>query len=406
MATAMYRRCGKGPAAKVNHSSSSSVRCRLGLVLLLVTAWGGLVTLFAAQLVLVGAMEWSEALGVSIPAWLAWVGLLPLTAWLAFRFSLERGRLAVSLPVHLAACLLAVLLCQFGMWQLVKRNPNFPQRPGPPELRESARGHGPPFGRPPAGRGSVRAVAFRIPFDALIYWVTVSVCHSVVWSRRSQQRERRALELEARLSQARLQTLRMQIHPHFLFNTLNAISTLVHTNPHAADNMIGSLSELLRLSLGRSEEQEVPLEQELDFLQRYLEIEQVRFGDRLRVVPDIAADTRAAFVPTLILQPIVENAIRHGIEKQLAPGTITLRSRREGARLILSVEDTGPGLNPAAQNAGGHGIGLANTRARLEQLYGAGQQFSLRGGERGGCVARLEMPFHLEPMPAARPMSS
>jgi LytS/YehU family sensor histidine kinase len=224
-----------------------------------------------------------------------------------------------------------------------------------------------------------------------MYWIIVSVVQALTYYRRSQERERTAVELEARLAQARLQALRMQLHPHFLFNTLNAISTLVHKDPKAADEMIGNLSELLRVALDTSDQEQVTLRQELDFLNRYLEIQQVRFGERLRVTRQIDAAALDAHVPALILQPLVENAIRHGIEPVAAPGSIAIVAQREGQMLHLTVRDSGAG----AANAKEHqpGIGLTNTRARIQELYGTEARLLLNTASEGGWSVNLEIPF-------------
>ncbi len=232
----------------------------------------------------------------------------------------------------------------------------------------------------------------------LIYWATVSICHAISNFRRSQQRERRTLELEASLAEAKLHALRMQINPHFLFNTLNAISTLVHTKPEAADNMIGNLSELFRASLDTTAEQEIPLRRELAFLSHYLEIEQTRFEDRLTVEQHFDPAILDALVPTFILQPLVENAVRHGIEPKRSPGLIKLTGYRQENILHLSVSDDGPGLAKASgkddKRATSHGIGLANTRARLQELYPGKFEFKLTSEAASGCLVILEIPYH------------
>jgi LytS/YehU family sensor histidine kinase len=228
-----------------------------------------------------------------------------------------------------------------------------------------------------------------VPF----YWVIVSLVHAFSYARRSQERERKALELEARLTDAKLEALRMQLHPHFLFNTLNAISTLVHRDPKAADEMIVNLSELLRATLDTSE-QEITLSRELEFLDRYLEIQQARFGDRLKVEKEIDATALDSRVPTLILQPLVENAVRHGIEPQTAPGIIRIRAWREGATLHLTVQDTGAGVavNTKQAQRQREGIGLPNTRARLQELYGEQGRMTLTNGAEGGFTVDLDFP--------------
>ena len=227
--------------------------------------------------------------------------------------------------------------------------------------------------------------------NLLIYWVIVSVHHAFDYYRQVQERELRAAELEKRLAQARLQALQMQLNPHFLFNTLHAISSLMHKEVEAADRMITRLSDLLRYALESTDAQEVPLRQELDFLERYLEIEQTRFGDRLAVRVDVAPDTLDALVPNLVLQPLVENAIRHGIEPRSQGGRIELRCRRENGRLVLEVRDNGVGLSPNGKLE--EGVGLSNTRARLEQLYGEKHSFAFGEAPGGGLAVRLELPF-------------
>src|SRR6266851_5442556 len=236
-----------------------------------------------------------------------------------------------------------------------------------------------------------RALVALFVYNLLIYWVIVSISHAVEYYRKYQERELGAAELEKRLAQAKLQALQMQLNPHFLFNTLNSISSLMHKDVEAADRMIAQLSDLLRHTLESSDAQEVALEEELDFLRRYLDIQQTRFGERMKVEMEIAPETLAARVPNLILQPLVENAIRHGIAPRAAPGRIVLSAQRQGEWLELEVRDNGEGLpenQPPAE-----GIGLSNTRARLQQLYP--QRFRLRFGPalEGGLAVRIQIPF-------------
>jgi sensor histidine kinase YesM len=246
--------------------------------------------------------------------------------------------------------------------------------------------------------------SFRIGPDILIYLVTMSANVAFAHFRQAQERERRAIELEARLAQARLQALRMQINPHFLFNTLNAISTLVHTNPAVADDMITDLGELFRGSMESSDEQEVPLARELELLGRYLAIEQRRFGQRLEVTQNVAPEILSALVPTLILQPLVENAIRHGIEPQKKIGKVAVQCRRDGGKIVLSVSDNGTkpvDFSLLTNNSPRRGIGLANTRARLQQLYGKQSSLSLGQAEPIGWIVEIALPFHSEPVKIA-----
>ncbi len=228
--------------------------------------------------------------------------------------------------------------------------------------------------------------------DLLMYWGVLWVGYAVDYYRRFKEEEIHASGLETQLAQAQLQALKMQLHPHFLFNTLNAVSTLVRTNKNeAATDMIAGLSDLLRLTLESSDAQEVTLKEELDFLERYLEIEQIRFGDRLRVQMDIEPGTLHARVPNLLLQPLVENAIRHGIAPRAEAGLIEIRAAREDDILRLHVRDDGPGL-PEGDRVH-NGVGLSNTMARLERLYGSAQRVTFANADDGGALITLELPF-------------
>ncbi len=225
--------------------------------------------------------------------------------------------------------------------------------------------------------------------DALVFCVIVIVHHAVVYYRMSKDRAIRASQLEARLAQAQLQMLRMQLQPHFLFNTLHSISALMHKDVRRADSMIAALSDLLRLSLHNIGAQEVPLQSELDFLQRYLEIMTLRFGDRLKVSVEIDPETRDARVPNLFLQPLVENSFRHGFG-DLGQGSIAISVRRDGDMLRCDVTDNGRGLRAGHKE----GVGLSSTRQRLLHLYGERHTFALQSAPGGGVHVTLAIPFH------------
>lgn len=386
-----------------------AIRQQLALWGLVFGLWCLLLVGFAGQLVFTAAVPWRQAFRLALRDWLPWAILAPITVWLAFRFPLERGRLQLSIPIHVVACILAVLACEFIARQAA---PVF--RPLPARLQpgfRGGRGAGPPFGpgpnRPlpetpqqPLRPGELPEPrrplfsAMRAKFNIPIYWIIVSIVHTLTFYRRSHERERRALELESSLASARLQALRMQLHPHFLFNTLNAIATLVHKDPQAADEMITNLGELLRATLDTSD-QEIPLRRELDFLARYLEIQQVRFGDRLRVEKKIDAAALDGLVPTLILQPLVENAVRHGIEPQTGAGLVQIRAQHSGEVLRLTVHDSGAGPKQHAQAQ--EGIGLANTNGRLQALYGERARLMFTSESEGGFSVELEIPFHESP---------
>jgi signal transduction histidine kinase len=227
----------------------------------------------------------------------------------------------------------------------------------------------------------------------------LGVSQALVFHRESRARARRESSLEADLARTQLQLLRTQLEPHFLFNTLNAISTLVHTNPAAAERMIVLLSDLLRRALRERDERYVPLREELEFLDRYLEIEQVRFRERLVVEREIQPESLDAMVPPLLLHPLVENAIRHGLARRVEGGRLGIGARREKDRLELSIRDDGPGPS-AEEGVSGSGIGLATTRARLEQLYGGAQRLELRRRAKGGVEVAVSLPFLTQPAPA------
>jgi len=216
----------------------------------------------------------------------------------------------------------------------------------------------------------------------------------------SRERERRATQLQLQLTEAKLDALKMQFHPHFLFNTLNAISVLIDENPTAAKRTVAQLSDLLRLALENVQTHEVPLRRELEFLDLYLLIQKTRYESRLTVRKNIDADTMNAAVPYLLLQPVVENALKYGIDKLPGPGSVTISATRQNGTLILQVDDTGPGWrsphanNPA--NTSGLGLGLANVRARLLQLYGENHTFSMDDIDEGhGTRVTLGIPYKI-----------
>jgi two-component system LytT family sensor kinase len=206
---------------------------------------------------------------------------------------------------------------------------------------------------------------------------------------RDRERQVQATQLQAQLAEARLNALRMQINPHFLFNTLNAVSALVERDPAGVRKMIARLSELLRTTTDSRATDEVPLRQELQLLDRYIEIMEVRFQGRLRVERDVDAAALDVAVPNLILQPIVENALEHGASRATGEGIVQISARRDGDRLIVRVHDNGPGVGVQRE-----GVGLANTRARLEQLYGAAAGVTLTTAAGGGALAELTIPVH------------
>jgi len=229
--------------------------------------------------------------------------------------------------------------------------------------------------------------------NLIMYWILVFGHMGWSYYRRYQERELQASELHRELVEARLSALRMQLNPHFLFNTLHAISSLIHENPEGADRMVARLSDLLRLSLDTSKPPEVPLREELAFLDRYLDIERTRFADRLIICKDVAPETENSLVPCLILQPLVENAIRHGIEPRDSRGELLISARRSNGRLELCVRDNGAGIQCGEGKNVREGIGLSNTRSRLRHMYGDDATLALTNAPAGGLEARIEIPF-------------
>jgi len=237
-----------------------------------------------------------------------------------------------------------------------------------------------------------------LPFSVVFFlWCTLYF-GTKQWQQAAHERAR-LVRAESEVREARLNALRYQLNPHFLFNSLNAVSTLVlEGNVSAATRMLGQIGELLRTTLDDDASPEIPLSQELAFIEQYLAIEQTRLGDRLRVVTAISEETRAAIVPSMLLQPLVENAVRHGVAPLVEGGTIAIESTLHGNRLLIAIRNSGPRASQAlAQNGDSFkGIGLTNTAARLKTFYGDNQRFSLRSPDVGGCEVTLELPFRTE----------
>ena len=229
-------------------------------------------------------------------------------------------------------------------------------------------------------------------WQVVFYWLVLSVVQGLQYQRKWQRNQLRAVRLETELARAELDALKMQMEPHFLFNTLHTISEMVHTDPAATEQMIVRLGLLLRHTM-ESAAQEVPLRREVEFLRAYLEIEQARFHDRLTICFDVPEELLECPVPTLILQPLVENAIRHGTCPLASPGTVRISAWRRGGALVLRVADNGAGLRAPGQG-GGAGVGLRNLRSRLRHLYGERGVLELKPGPAGGVEATVVLPCH------------
>ncbi|HSK20784.1 MAG TPA: histidine kinase [Longimicrobiales bacterium] len=355
-------------------------------------AWFGAATLIglieAAQLYAgMAAMDrpisWLDALRSTLPSWYVLLLLVPAIVWLSRRFPLEPVRWHRTLPLHLlAAVLFAFLHVAASSWlgdYVLSRGPQPPW-----SLSESLS----------------RLLTTFFVLELLTYFAVVGAYNAYDYGRRYREREGQAARLalrtsrlEASLSRAKLDSLRMQLNPHFLFNTLNAISVMAMKGEReGVVRMLMLLSDLLRLSLD-NRQHVLSLRDELAILDCYLEIENVRFRDRLTVERDIDPAVLDAEVPSLVLQPLVENAIRHGISRRAGPGVVRVEAdAMDGKWLELRVLDTGPGVDATAASDG-NGVGLANTRARLEQLYGSRQQLTLSDRAEGGACATVRLPL-------------
>jgi signal transduction histidine kinase len=318
-----------------------------------------------------------------------WLILTPIIIWTCSHYTLDRANWKKSLRVYFGLCLLSLAVVGVFVW--FSPPMSIPPAPSPSPLAVPETDT----------RTTLILVLRRLTYQIPTFCGLVAIAHALRYYERSTDRERRGRELQASLAQARLQALRMQMNPHFLFNTLNSIASLVQEDGKKAEEMIESLSELLRLTLRTSDRQEVTVREELQFLERYLHIEKTRFGDRLQIERAIAPETLAAMVPILILQPLVENAVKHGIETQIAPGLICLEIRRVNETLVCRVTDNG--RNPGESKSGDlkEGIGLGNTRSRLKELYGDQSTMKL-GFQRGaGFTAEIQIPWHLPPPEAS-----
>ena len=306
-------------------------------------------------------VEWDRALAVNLASALLWVPFTVLALWLAERYPLERGLWRRRLPLLVAAALLVVLLR--GLLVIL--------------LNDWVRWYTtlPPW-------SAVLVTSFANNF--FLFSLLVAVGHAILYARRISERDQQ-------LARAELRHLKAQLHPHFLFNALNAISATVRTDPELATRMISQLSVVLRHAIQRVSAQEVPLEEELQLLTAYVEIEQLRLEDRLEVQWQIAPGTSRAMVPHLLLQPLVENAIRHGIAPAAAGGRVEIAVSREAGRLHLAVRDNGVGWR--GDGAPSQGIGLTNTRDRLRQLYGEAQRLEVRAATPRGLHVEITLPF-------------
>lgn len=363
--------------------------------------WFVVLAAFAAQYRLGIDIPWSRAITRVLLGWSPWVFLAPIVWLLANRLPLfESSHRIRNLFLHLFFCAALVLVAELTVVYAVGPVTRviFPPDTNPEAGRP--RGPGLQRRRPPFHEDQVfelrgdllaRKAQFWIP----LYWVLVFFTSSSRHYREAQEREKKSLQLQRDLATSQLQSIQSRLEPHFLFNTLNSISTLVYSDPDRADEMIGRLSDLLRRVLARSEVQQIALREELDLLRDYLAIQKIRFSDRLEVEEFIDEDTLTCLVPTLLLQPLAENAVKHGIEPKAEPSVLLLSSQRmESGEVELVVEDDGVGWEQSNESDGeSGGFGLSAIRSRLNALYGESAHFKISTPETGGTRVRIILPY-------------
>lgn len=316
-----------------------------------------------------GMVPWDRAIAVNLTYYWLWGLAVPLVIAVARRVRFDEGRWLAPLLLHLLASIvigsLIVVLAETFLKFVIGIRPY-------------------PFLK------TLRfALGANFHSNIPTYWMIALAFFAFQFYARSRDRELRASQLEARLADARLDALKMQLRPHFLFNTLNSISSLMYVDVEAADAMITRLGDFLRLTIERDQQQLIPLRQELEFVQRYLEIEQIRFEDRLRISYEVEPRLLDALVPSLVLQPLVENAIHHAIAPREEGGRIAIRANESHGRLTLIVHDDGPGLGGDSPER----IGLGTTRARLEELYRDRHELRFSDRVEGGLEVAVIIPL-------------
>jgi signal transduction histidine kinase len=365
--------------ARDTHENVIAAYARRQLLLFAIWSIPGLILMSSTYALYTAKDPSSMTLGKAfvwrVPEWQVWALATPLIVWLGRRFTMARPWR--SLPIHLAAnTVIAVadvwVYCMCG--RLVGEEPFVTS----------------------SFTDILPWMLLKSAFlEIVVYWLVIIADRALHYQRRLRESAAQQARLEAQLVEAQLDALKMQLHPHFLFNTINAIGVLMRKGEAASSiKMLNGLADLLRRSLSRLRVELVPLREELEFIERYLDIETTRFPDRLRVALDIAPEVREARVPNLILQPLVENAIKHGIAPRVRGGAIEISARARGDRLVIEIRDDGVGLAPErAADGESHGVGLSHVRKRLEQLYPGAHRFALEPREPAGAVATLEIPL-------------
>lgn len=324
------------------------------------------------------AFSWWDAILAEVSFTWIWALATPLVLWMAERFPVGGPNWWRNLGLHLIGAVVLGISTK-ALWDATVLPLVIP-------------------GKAPSGlRDAISMALLSLDYGILQYGIVMlaQLARSYFW--RAERVRLRAAQLEAELARAQLQALKMQLHPHFLFNTLNTISELVHEDPGTAEKMVIRLSDFLRLTLDHMGIPEVPLMVEIDFLKRYLEIEQMRFEDRLKVDIDVDPASAHGRVPNLILQPIVENALKHGLSRISGTGRLLIRAKSAAGRLLVRVMDNGPGIPSGRLTDIREGVGLANTRRRLRQVYGEDHILSLSNAAGGGFEVTIDVPLRLSP---------
>jgi two-component system, LytTR family, sensor kinase len=321
-------------------------------------------------------VEAGKLMVLNLALWYVPALLIPAIVWAARRYPFDTGHKVKAVVAHSIGALTFAGVHFIGMMS----------------VRFLLSADGGKWPSVPWSQFFQRRLLEQLDWSLMVYAVVVGVSHAIAFYHESQERKLKAAQLETRLIEARLKTLEAELHPHFLFNTLHAISTLVHRDPEAADRMISRLSDLLRITFDRTGEPKVTLKEEIDFLQKYLDIEQTRFQDRLTVSVNVDPEGLDGEVPRMILQPLVENAIKHGIAGRNGGNQIHVSAGREGDRLWMQVRDNGVGLQVGTLKALRTGVGLSNTRARLDCLYGRLYRLEFTD-KHGGLSVLIEIPF-------------
>ncbi len=316
-------------------------------------------------------VAWLYGIVSTLPWWYVWAIFTPVIIWLAKRFPVSRDSWKTVIPSVYVPAMLGFLAVHALVNLLIFRV----------------------AGLHDVMNWELYEVHFtsRMHVNALAFWTVLGFYNAFDYYVKYQQQEQQSFQLELQLAQANLRALKMQLNPHFLFNTLHSVAALVRKNENStAVKMLGRLGDFLRLALENQGIQQIPLKEELDFLERYLEIEKIRFQERLVVTTEVDPETENLFVPNLILQPLVENAIHHGIAPHSEAGQIIIRAKIKDNQLVLEVQDDGPGIENI--NSARKGVGLSNSIERLQQLYGRDQEIALVNADKGGLIVRITMP--------------